>query len=154
MLKLVHLTESCLTRFKEKAEEICGIWPKECRRDVFNSAIDLIACEEEPTFLIELDGDVIGITGWFHEEESKGAAILRWTGVVKEHQQKGIGTKVLSLLREELARREPETRKLIEYVLDEKFMPDVRPFFIKMGFEPVDERLNAGYCWQPFVLRW
>jgi hypothetical protein len=60
----------------------------------------------------------------------------------------------LDLLKEEAVKRDPNSNGFIEYVLAEKFMPDVRPFFVKYGFVKQHGNLTCGYVWEPYVYRW
>ena len=154
MLKLKFLDEQTLGEFSAKESELVGIWPEEVRNDVKEGTYTCVNKESEPVFLIELDSAVVGITGWFDDTDGpNGYAALRWTGILKEHQSKGIGSKVLTLLEAECAVRRPDVKGFVEYVLDEEFMPDVRPFFLKMGFVARARavREDVLYVWKPYV---
>ena len=155
MLKLKFLDEQTLGEFSAKESELVGIWPEEVRNDVKEGTYTCVNKESEPVFLIELDEKVVGITGWFIDDEQVvGMLSLRWTGLLKEYQRRGLGSKVLDLLKSEAVRRVPFSKGFIEFVLDEKFMPDVRPFFIKCGFVKQYGKLTAGYVWEPYVYEW
>ena len=154
MLKLTFLDDSTLKKFQQVQEEIVGIWPSEVRGDVKKGTLRSIGETREPVFLVELDSAVVGITGWFDDTDGpNGYAALRWTGILKEHQSKGIGSKVLTLLEAECAVRRPDVKGFVEYVLDEEFMPDVRPLLRKKGLVARARavREDVLYVWKPYV---
>lgn len=101
---------------------------------------------------------IIGITGYFGAETSKGWAYLRWTGVQTAFRRLGYMRESLKQLTTLLAGANPLLRELIELVPDNEYgRKTVMPAFEALGFKrdmtiPVPVGEDADWPVVPYVL--
>ncbi|TRZ42966.1 GNAT family N-acetyltransferase [Robertkochia solimangrovi] len=74
------------------------------------------------------------------DETQAGEYYIDCISVAPDHQGKGIGSKILLFLIEEYVHKHHETLGL----LVDKDNPNAKRLYVKLGFEPVDEKIIAG----------
>lgn len=87
----------------------------------------------EDVFLICAEGRVIGLTGFFFEENPDDI-FLRWTGVIPEYRRQGVSSQALILVLQEARRQFPNIKTVIENVPEHQ--SDIIAFFAARGFQP------------------
>jgi len=121
--------------FKEYPQ-LKEIWPDPYR---YHAALaSRIDSDSGEVFYIKEDGEVIGITGYFIDDECSGSgAFLRWTGIIPARRGNGIGRKALYELARTLHQAYPQREKIIELIPDNEYGATiVQPFFESVGFAP------------------
>lgn len=117
--------------------QLWDIWPEPYAAEAAE------ACEEDAgdwnLFFIRQDGEVVGITGVFEQDDGVVADIdtllLRWTGVIPSKRKQGITRQALDLLIGEARLLRPKAHKLIELAPDNEYgREQVMPAFEKLGF--------------------
>ena len=136
------------------------IWPEpllsRARYDTVESLIDIDDDDFGAIFLVTAAAQVIGITGYYHYNDSGTELGLRWHGLLRAWRGAGHSARVLGLLRAHIMQREPQATTLIELVPDTEYGVPLRRHFGKLGFVPVGPVEHYDWSlhgWQPYHLQ-
>lgn len=87
----------------------------------------------DDVFLIYLGDQIIGITGFFFEDNPH-EIFLRWHGIIPEYRRQGFSTQALGLVLQEAVRQFPDVHTVIENVPEHD--ASILAFFAPLGFTP------------------
>jgi GNAT superfamily N-acetyltransferase len=100
----------------------------------------------QKVFVAESNGSLIGFLSFFCFE---GEVTISWMGVVKSHQRKGVGTKLLSSLVDTCKEKSIEIINVKTLSESVEYFPYsiTRSFYRKNGFHEISKSLS--YCGDP-----
>lgn len=135
------------------------IWPSPYREIAQEAAAEDIeamlgGAKLGGVFLARLDGEVVGISGYFPLEE-RSVIGLRWHGVAQEHRGKGLSADILRLVLPEALADFPDAEELMELAPANEYGKAIAKHFKKLGFEasgPQETYDWAENAWQPYRL--
>lgn len=116
----------------EKYPQLNHIWPPLSQSIVKEATLDSIAYKEDGVYLIKKDNEVIGLTGFFMDNEQ---LCLRWHGFAKEHRGKGYSSKVLVQVLQEAKKHHPDKTSVSEFVPLTDYCEPIIEHFEHMGFK-------------------
>lgn len=137
-----------------------SIWPAEfavIAEEAAVEAVDLMAQGDAGgLYVIELEGRVIGITGFFYVASIE-EPFLRWHGIVPAERGNGYSREAMKLLVARIKARIPAAAGLTELVpqTDSDYGLEIGKHFAALGFVPHGELERYGwspYAWQPVRL--
>ena len=136
------------------------IWPEpllsRARYDTVESLIDIDDDDFGAIFLVMAGVQVVGITGYYHYNDSGTELGLRWHGLLPAWRGAGHSARVLQVLRDHTRQREPQATTLIELIPDTEYGVALRRHFGKLGFVSVGalEQYDwSTHGWQPYHLK-
>jgi GNAT superfamily N-acetyltransferase len=151
-LRRVHSSEDPF----EDYPQLKNIWSPE-KTDIAAAASKEDAGTGE-IFFIEYQDTVVGITGFFVDEEDDDPShlYLRWTGVVSAFRRRGLASLAIELLKPKAVSQYIERNILIEMVpFTEHGLINIAPFFESLGFTPLGQPYKedwADHKWQNYAL--
>ena len=135
------------------------IWPEpsltRARHDTVESLLDLDDEDFGAICLILLDGQVVGITGYYWYDDIGIELGLRWHGLLPAVRGRGLSASVLDALLQQIREQQPAATTLIELLPQTDYSATLQRHFTKLGFRPVGplERYDwSDYQWQPYHL--
>lgn len=135
-IKLIEYKKGSINPFTTLTR-LADIWME--RREKAISSIDRFN-ENKSTgkiFLVLLEEEVIGITGYYLIDKKDDFIGLRWHGIVLEHQKQGYSKKALELLIEEIKNKNLSAKYIQELLPIDKI--DTLSYFEKIGFMKTDD---------------
>lgn len=131
----------------EKYPKLKNIWENVTLQNrALKSIIDWNPKEKTgEIFLIKKDFEIIGVTGWFVDNNILDTVRMRWHGIIPEERGKGYSEKALDLLCSHIRKTVPKQYKYISesYTKDSEFSYKIRKHFEKVGF--VEEFYDPTY---------
>jgi RimJ/RimL family protein N-acetyltransferase len=135
------------------------IWPEpslaRARHDTVESLLEIDDEDFGAICLILLDGQVIGITGYYWYDDLGIELGLRWHGLLPAFRGKGLSAIVIDTLLQQIRAQQPAATTLIELVPQTDYSVALHRHFTRLGFGAVGplERYDwSDYLWQPYHL--
>ena len=135
------------------------IWPEpfatRARCDTVESLEEIDDEDFGAIFLITLQGQVIGITGYYWYDDEGIELGLRWHGLLPTHRGTGLSAVVIDALLEVIRSMQPKATTLIELIPDTAYGITLRRHFERLGFRSVGPQENYDWsdrAWQPYHL--
>lgn len=93
--------------------------------------------DEGEIFLIKENDNIIGITGYFPNEENYENFSLRWHGILPKYQKKGISQKVLQTLLNYLIQKYENFSTIQEFMPIRDSYQKTEQYFLGLGFQKI-----------------
>jgi hypothetical protein len=141
----------------EEYPQLRDIWPEPFKSIAEEAVIEHLGligqCEVGDIFIVRMDEQVIGVSGYFPYDEAISDLGLRWHGIIPAERGNGYSGMVLEMVAKCALERFPRAGSMIELVPLTDYGKPLGKYFGKVGFEPFGQPETYEWsenAWQPY----